>query len=498
MSVKQTSVKEFEQKMGEIRLRIKENVTPFRDDTKEKQEARKARARVDKLYFAKTYFPHYIESRFSPIHKLLFKLTEIMGTPVVLAMFRGAGKSVLITLIDKIHKIVFEERWFIIIMSETEGSAMEHTGSMREELEHNKRLLHDFGQMKKLGSWEGNDFTTANGRRVLALGRTQTPRDKRNGPHRPDDFTFDGYENPFTSYNPVMVKKGFRRVKEDALGSVDIKRFSFMYLGNYFSKTSVIHECMEMEGWIPHIIPAEENGKSTWPARFSLKILRHLKKIMGSVSYDIEMLQIPRDDIDQTFRDEWFKRCVYAIEDLAEKQLQKVIFLDPAIGMKEKHSFKAMIAIGREKTGRVEEPFIYYVLKAWIRKKVSLMGMGRAAYEMDGEIKPRAFGIEKVAFQAALKPLFNTLQTEFNRHLPIRMIAPPKGLTKEDRIARRSPMIENGTIRFLPGDSDQDELIRQYKHFDNKSVALDGPDAADGAISMLEGPKKKNIRVLGV
>lgn len=497
MSVRQTTAREFEQKMAELRLRISEDVTPFRNDTKEKQAARIARGRTDKLFFAKTYFPHYCESRFSPIHKLFFKLADVIGTPVVLAAFRGAAKSVLITLIDKVHKIVFEERWFIIIMSETEPGAMEHTGAMREELEHNKRLLHDFGVMKKPGTWEWNDFTTTNGRRVLSLGRKQSPRDKRNGPHRPDDITFDGYENPLTSYNPEMVKKGFRRVKEDALGAVNVKRFSIIYLGNYFSKTSVIHECMQMEGWITHVIPAEENGKSTWPAQFSLKVLRHLRKIMGSVSYDIEMLQIPRDEIDQTFKDEWFDRCVYAIEDLVDKQLEKVIFLDPAIGQKEKHSYKAMIAIGREKTGRIEEPYIYYILKAWIRKKVSLMGMGRAAYEMDDEIKPRSFGIEDVAFQVALKPLFNTLQIEYGRSLPMRMIKPPKGLTKEDRIARRSPMIESGILKFLPGHSDQDELIRHFKHFDNKTVELDGADATDAAISMLEGPKRKNIRVLG-
>ena len=497
MSAVKTSRKEFIRQMEALRERIRHDVTPFENDTPEKKAARIERARTDKLYFAKTYFPHYIQDRFSWIHKLMFKLADVINIPVILAAFRGAAKSVIISLIDPIHKIVYELRWFIILLGETEGVAEEFSGPLREELEYNERLRHDFGEMKKDGTWEWADFTTKNGRRVLARGRKQKVKGLRNGPHRPDHVICEEYEDMYTSYNPVIVEKGVKKIIQDVLFGVDPKGYSFIFHGNLFSKTSVMHTLLKKLNWVSEIIPAEKDGRSNWPSRYPMTLLRQMKKVLGSKAYDVEMMQIPRDDVDGTFRDKWFDRCKYVPEDLKGKKLRVVMYNDPAIGKGRSHSYKAIIVLAQEKTDLPEMPFIYYVLSAWIRKKASLMEMGRVAYQLDEEFSPFAFGIEDVAFQAALKDLFNTLEVQYGRHIPIKMVKLPPKLSKEDRIARRSPMIERGIIKFLPSEGDQDELIRQFLQFDNRTVELDGPDALDGAIRMFEGPKKKRIRSIG-
>lgn len=60
---------------------------------------------------------------------------------------------------------------------------------------------------------------------------------------------------------------------------------------------------------------------------------------------------------------------------------------------------------------------------------------------------------------------------------------------KEVRIKSLSPLVERGVIRFQKDHSDQNLLIEQFLDF--PSGAVDGPDAMEMAVRLLENATQK-------
>ena len=67
----------FDQWADDLKTWIGESVSPFPDDTPEKQKERKQRAEHDLLFFCKTYLPHYFPVDFGVFHEDWEDLTEM-------------------------------------------------------------------------------------------------------------------------------------------------------------------------------------------------------------------------------------------------------------------------------------------------------------------------------------------------------------------------------------------------------------------------------------
>ena len=53
--------RDFEKQYSDLMSKIQKQATPFTGDSTAKRQARVARAKVDKFFFAVTYFPHYCQ-----------------------------------------------------------------------------------------------------------------------------------------------------------------------------------------------------------------------------------------------------------------------------------------------------------------------------------------------------------------------------------------------------------------------------------------------------
>jgi len=201
----------FDKWVDDLKKWIVESVSPFPDDTPEKQEERKRRAEHDLLFFFETYLPHYFTVEFGDFHEDWQELTEVENEFVLCGAPREHAKSTFFTLGLPVHDICYQKKWFLLIISDTNDQATGFTIAIRAELEDNPRLRHDFGSLvaplgRRTVTWKQNDFVS-NGVRVLARGRGEKVRGLKNRQHRPDRAIIDDFENDENVENPKLVKK---------------------------------------------------------------------------------------------------------------------------------------------------------------------------------------------------------------------------------------------------------------------------------------------------
>lgn len=475
---KKVTYNEFLQRMQELAERIRDEVTPFpkSEMTDAAMSQRKKLAEADPLYMAKTYFPHRVTDEFAPFHAKMVEVSEVKNRIVCVAGFRGCAKSELLALVQPIRWGLFRMRRNIGFVSEGQLLAAERTGDIKVELETNPRLVYDFGDQQVFGQWEFENFKIRNGCHYQAFGRKMRLRGGKSRGERFDQWIFDDYEDPRTTYNPQMVQKGLNQVKQDAVGATNLKDWGLTFLCNYFSKNSVAHQLLNDEMVTNIIIRAEQGRKPSWPQRYTWHDLKNLEKVLGSILYQIEMMQVPRDDEGKDFREEWIKYWLPG--DYKKRRYKRVAFLDPSMKKNENNDYKALVVVDG-----FYDPIEYCTRYAWIRH-ASVAEMVEQLYWVDREFRPESIGIEENNIKEYLQEILEVESQKKGYYLPIKWVCHTAG--KDERIRPKSVLVEQGKAKYVKGDTDQDILVAQTVAFPDPIVHDDGPDSWAGAIDMLK------------
>jgi hypothetical protein len=234
---------EFRQRADKILMHLSLEVTPFWEDSEEKQERRRSRAAADPLYFCRTYLPHYFSHAPAPFHYELLGFLEQRGeevvTPVAVAAPREFAKTTVCAFGYVLHQICFGQRHFILIGSDSEDLASDLTGYIYLELFYNERLHQDFGQLVKTNR-AVDDFTTLNDIRVKARGRGQRLRGLKHRQWRPDLVILDDLENDQNVRNPEIVQQILDWVKSAVYPALDA-RGTLMIIGTILRWRSALH-----------------------------------------------------------------------------------------------------------------------------------------------------------------------------------------------------------------------------------------------------------------
>ena len=493
---KKLSPRAFEQEVEKLVEFVKSNVSPFDGDDENKQAERVRRAREDQEFFNQTYLPHYFPQPSPPFHAEIEELIEEgerQNRPVAVAAPRGHAKSTRITFARALKKTLFNEKKFIIEISDTETQARGFTVSIRVELEHNPRLLHDFEQ-QKTSQWAAGDFVTASGTRVLARGEGQGIRGLKHGPHRPDLAICDDMENDESVRNPQRVKQTHDWIMEAVVPSLDPAKGVLFIVGTLLSKKSVLAKCLANEAFLTKTYRAIDNaewsderktftaGAPLWPERFSLEKLARIRVLVGSISFNKEYQNDPRDE-DGMFREEWFKRFKWDGLD-PRMALYTYQGIDPSLKSGQSNDFKANVTVSRGGDGRL------YCRYAAINRN-SIDRMVKEAYILHARFNALQIGLEVVGWQELLRRDFDREAEVQKKFLPIVPIT-RDGLAKESeaRIGGLSPLVENGVLVFAEGPESEvgqmEALIEQFQYFPSTTVHDDGPDAAEIAAHLAE------------
>ena len=475
----------FDKWADDIKSWIQESVSPFPDDTPEKQKERKERAQYDLLYFCKTYLPHYFTSDFGDFHHEWEEFSLIEDECAMIAAPREHAKSTFFTFAVPIRNICYLLKRFQMIVSDTNDQATGFTLPIRLELEENQRIKNDFGDL--VGAiWKNNDFTTSNGVRVLARGRGEKVRGLKNRQHRPDFAVVDDFENDINVENPKQVTKGLRWLRRAVIGSMG-PGYCFLMIGNLFHPKSVLSQLIadkDEDGQPLYrskiyraIIDVDTpQARPLWPSRWPLVRLLKKKRSMGSVDFNAEMMNLTGAE-GSPFPEKWFR--YYELSDLDGKDLFVASFCDPSAKDGENNDFKAIVTVAVDR-----ESMIFYCLHAFVRH-TSPGGMFDAAYAQHDEYGGQV-GIEENMLKDFLHEAIQTYAKERKRYIP--WIPVNHSSNKEARIVGTlSYLVEFGKIRFIKGHSDQDKVVEQLIYLLNKNVNDDGADALEGAVSLAQG-----------
>ena len=124
----------FDKFAAQLKEWIAESVSPFEDDTPEKQAERKRRGREDLLYFCKTYLPHYFPVDFGEFHEEWEDLSELRDEVALVAAPREHAKSTFWSFAVPVRNIVYALRRFQLVVSDTNDQAKGFTLAIRAEL----------------------------------------------------------------------------------------------------------------------------------------------------------------------------------------------------------------------------------------------------------------------------------------------------------------------------------------------------------------------------
>ncbi len=501
---KKFSKREYELRAAEIVARMKQEATPFPDNSEKAKKERIARAKADRLWFFETYFPHYFSKPFGDFHKEWNTLADVPDEPVFIAAPREHTKSTFFTLGVPVHDICVGGRHFVLIISDTEDLAADFSQFIQLELEENERIKQDFGDLTNQGNWESKDFITKNGVRVKARGRGQRVRGLRNRQWRVDRILIDDLENDKNVKNPRLIKEAIDWLLEAVINTL-AEGGSMTMIGTLLSKKSVLAQMIGMkEEASSPLIPLQrgtaecpplagaqgveekprfisrlykavgDDGEPLWPGGWTKARLAQKKKLIGSIRFNKEYQNDPRDD-EGLFREEWMR--YYHPEELVGKILRVYTWIDPSSESGASNDYKAIVTIGIDTDG------IYYVLDAFIRH-CSVDTMARVGYSRYEEYHPLAISMEENALGEFAQSPFMLVAKDKKYQLPINGIK--HAIAKEARVGRLSPYIERGMIRFRKGHSDQDLLVEQLIYFPSTTVNDDGPDALEGAVDLAE------------
>lgn len=517
MNDKKMTRKDFDQRVKDLTKLIQEKAIVFPNDTADAQIARIKRAKTDLIFFAQTYYPHYITAEFADFHvEELTRLKTALDTSdssiVSEIMSRGFGKTVLLAVIFPIWAALTKKSMFTIFGGADRELSKERTVSIKLELVHNARLKWDFPELAMDPmSGEETDFETPTGARMIALGYKQVIRGRVHGAHRPRLIIIDDLEN-HNDTNPKIAERKYQYVTEEAFGAFGPGGGLIIWLGNLTNSQSALQKfvtkCDEDPGPYTRyrIVKAEdENGHSNWPQAYPDHVLRAKRQVMGRAGYDRHYMMKPGIDGD-VFKEEWIRfwnpfagsgaglqGCRYAGEgatasagmltghpqagfDFRFPTLEElnnsptVTYCDPSLGNGETNDYKAIMTVSF--CGG-----IYYLRDVHVKRE-TIIEMLDYMYQVDKHYKTRHY-MEDNFWQ---KLIWQYLpQVAANQGYMLGIQGVQNRLSKTERVLSLQPLYEWGHVIHCGTGQDWNTYKEQLIGFPNASND-DGPDALAGAI----------------
>lgn len=428
---------------------------------------RRMLARKSHFWFFSVYLNHYIKYPFAPLHHDIFALTEDEKLRLaVLVVFRGGGKSTLVTLSYAIWSIIgIQKKKFVLILSQTQAQARLLLTNIKRELENNQLLKDDIGPFEEIGDeWGATSIVISNyGARITIASTEQGVRGLRHEQYRPDVVICDDVED----LNIVKTKEGRDKTFSWFTGEVlpiGDQETKFIIVGNLLHEDSLLMKLRKMiyedklEGkfFAYPILDGENN--SAWPGKFpTLQDIERLKTTIGSdPAWSREYLLKIISDADRIVHPEWIQYYDLIPPEIGNDFRYIATGIDLAISQKDSADYTAMVSA---KVYGHQEKLKVYILPNPVNKRISFPDTVDLAMQLSkalGDDTYTKLFIEEVGYQQALV-----------EHLAAKNI-PAEGVKiagqdKQARLTLITHLIQQGKVLF-PRKGTED-LIMQLTGF---------------------------------
>ena len=233
------------------------------------------------------------------------------------------------------------------------------------------------------------------------------------------------------------------------------------YIGTRYHFNDTYREMMKREAAIPRIYPATSDGTMDGePVLLNKEQLQTKRREMGPYVFGCQMMQDPRADDVQGFREQWISR--WDPRDNRGKprwqQFNRYLLVDPASEKKAGSDYTVMLVVGLG-------PDRNYYLIDGIRDRLNLTERARALFRLHRAYSPLAVGYEKYGQQADVEHMRYVMNEQNYRFA----IDPLGGnVPKVDRIRKLVPLFEQSRFylpwqaRFMDHQGRERDLVREF------------------------------------
>jgi len=382
-------------------------------------------------------------------HKELWEMCTSDEDRIAIAAPRGHSKSTSITLSYLLAVLLFRERQYAIIVSDTEGQAVQFLGDLKSELLDNENITAIFGKVTMLKDSETKivcEFEDGHRFRVEAKGSEQKVRGLKWMSKRPDLLVCDDLENDEIVMNKERRAK-FRNWFFKALIPAMSDRGKIIVVGTILHLDSVLERLLNDPHWYTARYRAhnEDFTELLWPERFNRE---RLERIRGNYlsqgmpeGYSQEYLNYPIDDTNAYFRRDDFR--FYNLDDVPRERLSYYSAIDFAISSGERADYTVIVTVG------VDEHNNMYIIDVnrgrWDAKEII-----EEMFNTQVRYKPAIFAAESGMISKSLGPFLKEQMMQTGIFLNIEEMVPVKD--KETRARGIQARIKQGTV-YMNGEA---------------------------------------------
>jgi predicted phage terminase large subunit-like protein len=403
-----------------------------------------------------------------PIPSFHYEMWDLCGSDkkkVAIAAPRGHAKSTAITHAFILAMMLFREKAFCLLVSDTEGQAVEFLGDIKAELTGNEALRQTFDVKKIIKDTETNvicQFKDGEMFRIQAKGSEQKVRGLKWRGKRPDLIVGDDLENDEIVMNPDRREK-FRRWLMNALIPCGSDTCLIRLVGTILHADSALQRLIEDPTW-DHLFYEAHNpdfSEILWPEQFSQERLLAIRagyEAQNDLSgYAQEYLNKPMAVESAFFNPDYF--FDFERDDSGEwlrSNLEYFAAADFAISEKERADYTAIVVCGIDPKGMV------HVVDAkrgrWDAEQI--ISELLATQKM---WNPNVFTFETAKIDKAIGPFLNSAMIERRIYLNIVKMTPTQSKTMRARSIQA--MHKAGMLRY-------DKKASWYPDFESELLTI--------------------------
>lgn len=469
--------------------RIQETNNVNLNETPIDKKKRIDRCKADYELCVEYYFPHYATSKCAAFQvdaaNFIKKNRDCIDAEI---WARGHAKSTHINIMILFWLWINGEVDVALLVGKSADDAKILLSDLQAEFEANPQIIADFGEQKKLGSWEDGNFVTKNGCAFFSLGRGQSPRGIRHRNKRPNIVIMDDIDDDEIANNPRRVSKVVRWIWGALYNAMDNNGKRLIIANNLISKTGIIAELIEKikalskiknNARVKIVNALDKSGNPSWKEKYTKAYFIDLQQTIGDYAFETEHMNNPQ------IEGKIFKRKEIqwaTIPKLHEMQYIAAHW-DVAYAGTETADYNA-VKIWGLKDKR------YYCIKAFVRQ----CKMAEAIRFMINYDRSLPEGIiiewrfESQFWNDALKMTLEEVEKEEKYSLPLIKVD-RDGTNKYARIVQQQPFYQNGNVYYNIEEKysvDMETGIAQLLGIEpGYTTHDDSPDADEAIISYL-------------
>lgn len=492
----QITDKQALQEWKEYLENIRKSTALENGETEVQKRRRIARLEANPEEWFKYYFPRYVSTPDGkPIEPAEFhtestkRVLANMEWYEVRAWSRELSKSTR-TMFEVLYMILTGKKRYVLLISNSYDNAERLLSPYKANLEVNQRIINDYGQQMMPGKWEAGEFTTCHGAAFRALGAGQSPRGTRNEEVRPDVILIDDIDTDEECRNPDLIEKKWAWVEDAAMATRSISvPLLVIFCGNIIGEVCCIVKARQYADHFSIVNIRDEHGVSSWPSKNSEE---QIERVLAKKSYNSQQKEYYNNPIADG---NVFKEIRWEQAPPLSSFPFLLMYGDPSpsnkdqLKAKNQTSYKCVALLGFL-NGR------YWVLNCFLDQVINSEFV-EWYYAMERYIGAGVFTyayienntLQDPFYEQVFRPLFFSVGRRYGHSIGIM----PDERKKPDKYIRiegtLQPKHRDGNLVFNAAEKNNPHMRRleaQFKSVSPQCKIMDGPDAVEGGIHLLE------------